>query len=485
MKLLISKTNRLLSICWILFVLIVSVLLFFIVYRAAWGLGDDMQLLKSTAVGKLMLYMHGDSGRFSPLALFDFNVLLLIPKGNTLIAHYLLMAVSYIVFISLSLLFYHRIISECINFKAPKELLLLLFGLFILLKVYPLFISIVFPERMLIILLTAFMISYIYWIKTNKFIYAILIIVSTLCSTYTKEPVSIALCVFGTVILLFNYKALTLQQKVLNLFLCINMIIFLLLYYFIGYRHADIIYYQQLDFSALPYIEIINRVFRSHKILFLFYGIFCIRAYYFIVKKERNQVYYDALLVSGITYSLILIYLKLHFSHYYFTVIVLCMPSLIINALKYYKLKTGIVLILSTCILIMFTYTYHYIKESQTERATFTACTSRLIDDIEKGYDVIWYNTAITTKSSVPTVNDAKKASLEYYINYSMKNNRHYQLLAGDGQNQSTNHFILLYAIENNNVAEIKNGFEALVHNNKLYLSDSFDGINVYKQTQP
>lgn len=469
-------------ICYFLLFFVMSILVFFIVYNSNWIFGDDFGFLKSTAIGKPMLFPNGENGRFSPFAQFDYNILLLIPDGNLVIAHYIFVDLSFFIFFALSFLFYNKVVSKYIISNSQKSLLLFLIVGSLMLKIYPLFISLVFPERTICILISVFIISYYYLAKTNKFIYVIFLLLSSLYMTYCKEPISIVLFVFAVVNLLFNYKLLTTNQKYVNVFLCVNLIIYLLLYYFIGFKNNETLYYKLPAFSSLSYFEVLDRVFRSHKILFLIFGLFFIRIYYFILKKDRTQLYYDALLFSGISYTVILIYLKLHLSHYYFPTFVLCMPSLINSSLIFFKRKLYLVIVLFISFLIMCSYTYKYIKNNQKSRITNMAGTTRLTNYILEGYNLVWYRYPQTYKFSISTTVDKDREILEEFINYKISNSTRYNLLIDSTYNESNLNTILLYSTENNNEIIIKKNFDTLIRIYKLRLLNSFGNINVYKK---
>src|SRR5205823_6700462 len=59
-----------------LFIVLSCLYLFIIVYKASWIFGDDNMLLSSTLIGEnRSFYIYPQTGRFSPLALMEFNVL--------------------------------------------------------------------------------------------------------------------------------------------------------------------------------------------------------------------------------------------------------------------------------------------------------------------------------------------------------------------------------------------------------------------------
>ena len=108
------KDTRIQTIVSSVFLFSITMLLsFYIVFNANWLFGDDTLYLCTTAIGKILPISNDMNfgGRFFPLGHYDFNILVLIGKYSPT-AHYILSAISFILFVIITSFFYKKIINN-------------------------------------------------------------------------------------------------------------------------------------------------------------------------------------------------------------------------------------------------------------------------------------------------------------------------------------------------------------------------------------
>lgn len=493
---------RLQTLPYLILTVIFSFATFFILNNANWMWGDDVEWLTTTAIGKIepMSNHAGPAGRFWPLGHYDFNILTFIKGGNTPLAHYILITISFLILGASSTILYKHIIKDSQATDKYRNWIIVFCVSFLVLKVYPLFIAVAFPERIISVLLTIFILSYYCFLKTDKLIYSIITLFSAIYISYCKEPISIVIFIFALTNILFGYKTLTKNQKILHFLLCFNLIVFTVLYYFIVYRNESSFYYQQPVFNSMSYISIFIKVLRSHKILILIYLIFVLRVYSFFIMHDRKSLFYDSMLFSGILYSVILIFLKLHFSHYYFPIIVLCMPSLICYSLQLFKIPLDlfksvrmrklvclnkrreeiVLIVLFISFVTILFYSIKYVKANQRTRIECYSGTAQFVDYISNGYELIWYRNPLQEKSPLSSIIDWKRDIISEFIDYNLPKPYKFKFGTISSLNADNKNTVILYSTFNNADTRIKESFDSLIYFNRFALLKSFGDINVY-----
>lgn len=467
------------------FVLITLLLAFYIVYKSHWTLGDDLGFVKSTASGKPFLIPCGVGGRFGPFALLEFNLLLLIPGGHSVTAHYILNAVSFLVFAAFASLLIRRIVSDCSPIGNQELIFVYLCALFLVLKVYPLFLSVVFPERTMVILLVIFILSFLQYLRTNKTRFWIIAIISAVYATFCKEPMAIAFFVFSMVYLLFAGKSIQGMVRRIHYILIANLVLFSALYFIFNRNGFDNVYYKQDAFQSLSYPEVFIKVIRSHKIILILLFLSLIRLHGLIIKKEREQIFYDALLLSGMVYFFILIALKLHFSHYYFVGIVPGFPSLVYNSLKLFPRLNYTVAVLITVNLFMVGYAVKYITNSQNNRSDHSRGVQPIMAHLKQGNHLLWFKHPLSSVLLENQINKQKTDS-EVYFSYYLGDEGNLHLsnyhCAGSAEDSLNERSLLLFPVDYLKDTLARNCFEHLVAKEKWVLSDNFGWLKVYSK---
>ena len=177
--------------------------------------------------------------------------------------------------------------------------------------------------------------------STNKVAYFILSLFFLTYAIYSKEIIFIIPLTIATTNLLFSYKNLNKKQKIFNYLLLLDVVIFLLLYYFIVYINKMGIYPNVSLFN----IDNILSVLSSEYYLILIFALSLYGFYRIVVKKDRNNLIYDGILFSATTYSLSVFILGFRFTFYHIVSLTLFLIWFYSVSLKN-KLYLGIIPIL-------------------------------------------------------------------------------------------------------------------------------------------
>jgi hypothetical protein len=272
-----------------LFIVLSCLYLLIIVYKANWIFGDDRMLLNSTLIGEnRSFYIYPQAGRFSPLALMEFNVLKFF--GNSPYLYYGWVAIKAVVTIA-SIYFSMILITD-------SKLISYLFTVFFLVipNVYFAFSHIYVPEATQIPLLSLFLLNYLLALRNKTIIYYGLSFICALLATYIKEPTFIILIVFAASMLLFKREK-TKPEKLFYYALVLNAIVFLGLYYFLVYIKTSSAYHREFVMNpvlAFLYYTTRNPIF----LLAILIGLY--RLYKNISRKDF--LISDAILYTGLSY---------------------------------------------------------------------------------------------------------------------------------------------------------------------------------------
>lgn len=327
-KLDFSKINT--TIVYLLLSIITGVLFFFIIHNANWTWGDDYGFLISTGIGEKMWALNNDlgciynMGRFFPFGQLEYNILNFIPGGSTATAHYLLVAICIVIFVLISYILYFTTIKEAGGNTEFNPWLIILSIVFLLYYFFRIFFFLVYPERMIVVLLTLFVLLYRKFNMTNKYIYAIIAMTIAIYLIYCKETMFVVFTVILALNFLFGFKNLTKEQKFFYYVLGINVLVFLFLYYIISYRSSTVFYSRNSELKTLlPF------TFGNLKLLYIGLLLSFWRSYRLFFKQDRQHLFFDSLLFSGLIYALALIVLNLQMVYYYFPAVTLVFPAII------------------------------------------------------------------------------------------------------------------------------------------------------------
>lgn len=451
--------------------LISSVYVYFILLNANWTWGDDYEFLISTAVGKIEWSLHiANRGRFYPFGHFDYNILTLIPGATTPLAHYILVALSFVFFLIFSIKLYSIILKETGRNSVFNTWLILIIISFLLYYFYRIFLFLVYPERMIVVLMTLYFILYYQFIKKEKMIYGVIAIIISVYLIYCKETIFLVFSTIFGLNLLFNFKNLTNKQKIFYYALGLNVIIFLLLYYFIAYRNAETFYSRNSNLNDVFLFSIGNL-----KLLYIAVVLALWRAYQVLIKKDRQHLFFDSLLFSGIIYALANVLLKLPMDYYYFPAVMMTLPAIIYWLTKYLHPKW-------ICIGLLVISVYYgrkfptVIKSVQGQRINTSMNVVGLTKFVKSASEVLWYDDPTNNIVEQGLIGYQREIS-EIYMKFYDQSLSELKIRHIDSISESIMQgAILLYSDKNNtsqNISEL--GFE------KIDLPNIHE-ISVYKK---
>jgi len=305
--------------CYFCIAAVASLAVFFILHNANWVNGDDFEWLKTTALGIAEpISYHVGNGRFVPFNHFDSNLTLFLPYGNTAFVHYLLVA---IVFCLASFSFLKALKTHVPN--ANGVLLLGAYSFFVYESVN-VYLSIIYPEKIIILGFALFMYLFQKLHEENFGGRLILLCAVVLYITYAKEPVFGVFVVFSLINLIFRKRKIKVNEKRFCYFCLLNALVYALLYYFIVFLHSDLFYNQGR--VQLSYIQNIVESFKHQPFLIIIGGFLFYRIY--IVLKSREISVLDAFLFMSVAYCSAYFILKLNDGYYFIPSVVLALPSI-------------------------------------------------------------------------------------------------------------------------------------------------------------
>ncbi len=452
------------KIVYTLLSMIVSVLVFYIIYNANWLLGDQAEFLSTTAIGKiepLSTHINTSNGRFYPLGHYSYNILTLFPLGKSVVSHFILNAVSFLIFVAATLILIHKIVYSSGNSKLNDWIILFTLT-FLFQRVYSVFIDIIFPERTVITLMFVFMLAVYQFFKTDKWLYGIIGLICSVYMVYCKEPLFLSFIIFALTNVIFNWKELSFNNRIFQLILVLNSLIFILLYYFLVYRNITFAYVG--NHGENNWIRLIIKMIWSNKIFFIGIILFFIRAYTILFRKDRNHLFYDGLLFAGLAYFFACLILKLNYTYYYLPALALFTPAIVYWLIRYIKPlgAFGVMLFLALFYVIKFPT---LIYNNQSERIITYPKIEKITKYISAGYQLIWYNAeSPTNKSWNQGLIKWQKTSLQTYIAHILKDEKYCFNTVNSLSEVKDSNYLLLYPIEN----DLINDTQAIQFKNKI-----------------
>lgn len=467
-----------------------------IMYKAEWILGDDHQFLITTAVNKNFPFLISHTGRFWPLGLFHYNILvvfshLLAWKEISASAHFALNVIMYIASI-VFLYFLFRDIEPSENKKHPYIHGFFIFFIpFFSVAFIMIYMQCVFSETLITPLLSVFMFCYYRALKTNKMKYYITALLVAVYSTYCKEPVFGLFAIIAFTNFLFGHKRQTKRVMVFNIILLVNAVLFVALYYNLSYRNASEFYHAgRVEQTALQSIVLI---FAHTKFLFFIVFLFIFRFFSVVVKKDRDHLYYDSLLFAGIGYIAAFIFLHLQHRYYFFPAVILSLPSFVYWS-KYLFLKENKFYITIFLLPIIMICSFNLgeemalAKETIAQRKDTMVYIHSLVKDYDDGKKLLWYEGGFPDGENnyyKATIGDGRKFELNAFINYVKKTDKDYFITVNSAEykNHLDKNDIFFYSRASNHYQPIAEDLLELLQDSGYVLeSDIFD---IYKYRKP
>jgi hypothetical protein len=459
--------------------IIITLLIYFILKNATFLVGDDSSFLTTTAIGKYYpaSTFVGWNGRFPPLMHWIFNVLLLFPGGKSALAHFLVIAVGFFIFTLLQYLFFRKLIYSESELPVYNDWLIIFCTVFISVRVYPVFLDLYMAENIAVVCISLFLIFYFKFWQTSKVHYGILALIPVIFVTYVKEPIFGSFLVLSMTVLIFSGNKLSKTYKIFHWSLVLNFLVFAVLYYLFVLRHSFSMYG---EISQLTGTELIYKVFRNHKVLFLAFLLTFYRLYCVIVKKDRQNLIYDALLFAGVSYSVAMLILKMSFAKYYLPALVFSFPAIIFWAVKTINIR-WVSLIMLISAMYCTNLIINDIKENQQARSTTLPILNSISELISEGYSLYWYQPELNI--DFYDIREDKKSYLEIYLRYLIKERSEVKTIKiSTFKDLPLNeNCLVLNPNENESNSHAKKEFEDFITQNKFKLFQIIQGVKIYK----
>ncbi|MDR0555515.1 MAG: hypothetical protein LBG20_00675 [Holosporaceae bacterium] len=332
------------------FILVITLLTIFvcILWNANWIFGDDHQIVRTTAMNKTGLYGHRGGGRYWPLGLFDYNLLVFIPFGCTPLGHYVYNVVIFLLTFVCTACLLKTIVHE--NTKSLLFITFVFSTLFVTRSFLYIYMEVIFAERIMLLFLSIFMISYLKGKEMQQNSYYFIALSSACYLTYCKEPMFGVWLTTALTNLFFGYKSMSKKESVFHLLLIANSIVYFVQWFFLEFLSTKTFYNDVLGWPGTRE-ELILKICRSDPILCLLFSVFIIRLFHVVVKRDKKHLYFDGLLFGAVCYTAAFICLKLWRFYYFLTSVWLSIPGLVYWAdflIKKNKCKTVIFLLTST-----------------------------------------------------------------------------------------------------------------------------------------
>jgi len=481
-----------------IFAVLISVIAAFaIMYKANWVFSDDHQFITTTAINKYAKYGSGffSSGRFTPFVYIQYNLPLFlfrclgINTGLPVEAHFAVMSLFYVVTVLCLYSLFSKI--EPVKMAGIYPVINRFFSVFFFLlgsSFSGVFLSLIFPETQVIMLFSLFMLMYYKALKTDETRYYAAAFISAVYSTYCKEPVFGVFLIIAFINYLFRYNKQTKKEKLFNIALIANGVLFILLYYFLSFKKASGFYNQgRVSISGFNFLL---SVFKGNPVLVIMFCIGLIRLYFVIVRKERGYLFYDSLLFAGIGYVLAYCVLHLNGDYYFLPSIILFLPSLV-HWLKYFiEKKRAFSIALFVILLPLCTIncgkTISQIKGTWKGRQEFMPYIADLLSEHNKGKEFIWYESdnRITDNTFYIDLRNWRKHIENAFLNYLNKSEGiDFFVVEKNIDNITINQNILFfYPVDNDQNQPMQDTLVDFLRDNNFTLYKDSYGILIFKQ---
>ena len=439
-----KNLNKTLSIlAYIVYAIVVAILAYFIVFNANWVLGDQWQNIRTTGLGQIMHssdFCFPNNGRCWPFALLHYNILLLF-QSTSPIAHYALNLLLFIVLSIAIVIVIRKSIPKQESSSVWNSITIILASSYLLFREHFVFLDLIYGETILAVLFALFMICSIRFYRTNNLFCGIFALLCAIYATYCKEPTFAVFMTFGATMLIFNFKALTRNQKIFSSLLIINAIVFLIVYLVFYKRESG---YYPSQYGTTPF-SILFTYMMQKKILIIAIPLTVWRLFKITIYRERNHVFYDALLFGGMAYILVICILRLLNAYYILPALVLITPAIVYFMYFYFNEKISILFWLAfACFYGM--KAYKHIRVVQDDFKNDHRVVEILKEYKDNGFQVVYYQADSTNYNWHRTL-------IQYrYIGYSglmayYENDSQYQIPIVT--KMPIGNAILLYPIEN------------------------------------
>jgi hypothetical protein len=383
---------------------------FVIMFKANWTFSSDHLYAITLANKYYPLDIYPSLGRFFPLGHSHYNLpffvmkLLGIKSGRPVELYYASVVPCFVI----ALLCLYALCNKIWLYGNGRPSFFPVFfactSFVLALPFTQVFMNLIYPETPLIALFSFFALMYYRALVTDKRRYYAAAFCAAVYATYCKEPV---FGVFGIVAMvnhLFRFKNESKREKFFYMALIINGILFVCLYYFLVFTKVTRFYNEgRADDGRL---RLMLGVLRGEPILALmflfgFFRLFCI-----IVKKDRQHLFFDSLLLAGLGYVAAYVLLRLNAGYYLVPAVVLFAPSLIYWFKQLFQMfeKKNIQGLCRLCLFFVFLFVFTFgfgassarIERTWRERHEFMPYMNSLFSEHKNGKEFIWYESDIT-----------------------------------------------------------------------------------------
>ena len=397
---------------------VVGVLSFFIVHNAQWLIGDDAIVINHTGWGipfSIWDTIKPKIGRFFPLAYMHENLVLLLSGDiHSALQHYVInMLLFLVMIIALTKMLLYVLKPQC-----PIDLFILFFSVLLCItRVYSTYLNVFSTLYNYYTLTSIFLLCVLLYYEKKKVIYAIVAILCSIYMVFCLECVFIIPLTLGATTLLFSRKCLSKKQVIFNIGLICVAIGFLIVYFFGIYLKSNTdSFYDPSHGTA--FFENAVAILKGQKFLLLAALIWIVRQIILLSKKDQYHVLYDSLLWTSGAILLGGLILKLDWQMYYYTAILYALPSVLCFCCRYLgKLPTLVIIIIFAGLHTLKVPTN--IMNNQRSRTNTVQVVEYLSTQIDKGKDVVWYETMANDSMSFDLiVRDWKKDCMSSYMQF-------------------------------------------------------------------
>ncbi len=367
---------------------------------------DDYQFVATTAIGRPSHAWTG-GGRFWPLGLCDYSLLLAIPYGTTITVHFIYNCITMFASSLLFLSFLKKSLGRNSNCIAAF-CMLLLFSLssFILIHM-----ACIYPERQMFLMLSIFL--FFYWEATKeneKTANYVIAFIAAVYATYLKEPVFGLWIIFALSNLIFG--KLSSKNRKFNYALLVNSAIWLSIFiYRTIFRDRTLLegkkaYGGGIASGLVDALSYFFNCFNQEPILYVLLIIAVIRLAVILRDRSKYDFIADSALFAGISYAFAYVLPKLPGNHYCFPAVLFGLPAFGL-VLKNTSLKYPFICAAILTLIYSANQSAAWVNRIIRHRSSDPEMFIQLIEQARHGKRILW----ITEKGSELEV---KKNSREF-----------------------------------------------------------------------
>ncbi len=294
-----------------------------------WVLGNDDLFLKTTMIGKSS-HAWMEVGRFGPLGLCDYSVLLLLPKtiGQTIEAHFAYNVITMSVAIFSLFHFFNKVNEK--NYGLSLFFILVLFSVSSFMQIH---MSCIYPERMMFFMQVLFMYFGLKGYQNSSMRFYILSWIFCTYLIFSREPMGGAILVIAFTNLILGWNQLTNKDRSFQFLQIFSAVIYFGIYiHRCFYRSIGAALSEcEMDvFSrGVNLINTVKAIFMGEPILGVVFLFAFVRAYFVLVKSDRRTLFIDSLLFGSVIYNIICIVVAWTDSYSVFPSLVFALPSVV------------------------------------------------------------------------------------------------------------------------------------------------------------